>query len=180
MKARDFMVQNVITVSPNETVAGAAQRILEEEIGCLIVTEDMGIIGLVTDRDLLHCMAEGHEVTKCHVSEHMSKPVVTSKPDENLLDVVQKMSERRIKRLPLVDKSRLVGIISFSDVSRLMGEQVDVMWSDWIKVTAISKAQARHRRGKGGSINTNSVNKFDDNHRRLPGGARRKRLFAAD
>ncbi len=161
MKARDFMVQNVITVSPNETVAGTAKRMLEEEIGCLIVTEDMEIIGLITDRDLLQCMAEGHEVTKCHVSEHMSKSVVTSKPDENLLDVVQKMSERKIKRLPLVDKSGLVGIISFSDVSRLMGEQVDVIWSDWIKVMAISKARARQRRVKGISGNPNSVNKFD-------------------
>jgi CBS domain-containing protein len=166
MKARDFMVQNVITVSPIETVAEAAKRMLEEEIGCLIVTEEMEIKGLITDRDLLRCMTDGHEVTKCRVSAHMSEPVVTSKPDENLLNVVQTMSERKIKRLPLVDRSKLVGIVSFSDVSRLMGEQVDVMWSDWIKVMSISKAQARHRRGKGGSINPNSVNNFDDNHRR--------------
>lgn len=84
MKARDLMVRDVITVSPSETVAGAANRMFEEEIGCLIVTEDMEIKGLVTDRNLLRCMAEGHDVTNCQVSEHMSRPVVTAKSDEHL------------------------------------------------------------------------------------------------
>ena len=117
MQAKDIMVKKVITASPGETIAAAAKRMAEERIGCLIVMQDDSIAGIATDRDVLRCIQEGHDTSKCKISTHMSSPVITSEPATDLFKVAQLMSEKRIKRLPIAEAGHLVGIISFSDIS---------------------------------------------------------------
>jgi CBS domain-containing protein len=148
MKVQEIMTDNVITAAPEEPVAVAAKRMREEEVGCLVVTGNKAVGGIITDRDILGCVAEGHNPQECNLSNHMSRPVVTSRPDEDILSVAQQMSDRRIKRMPLMKNDRLVGLVSFSDIARAMDKQMQNMWSDWVRASALTKAGAYHRRRK--------------------------------
>jgi len=148
MLVQEIMVKGVITVGPQETVAQAAARMRDEQIGCLVVMEGGAIVGIVTDRDLLGCMQAGHETKTCLLANHMSKPVFTTEPRRDLLSVATEMASRKIKRVPVVSGGKLVGLLSFSDIAQLVNEQLANIWSEWIQVTAITKAQAEHRRGK--------------------------------
>lgn len=148
IKLKEIMVKEVITAIPDETVAIAAKRMREQRIGCLVVVHDGETKGIITDRDLLDCIAAGHEAKRCKLSNHMSTPVITCKADNDLLPAAQLMSERKIKRLPIVEKERLVGLVSFSDISLLLYEEAGNMWSEWNQICAVTRAQARHWRGE--------------------------------
>jgi len=124
MQVQDIMVKQVITAGPRETISQAAARMREEQIGCLVVVDEDTVAGIVTDRDLLGCVQAGHDAQDCRLSNHMSKPVFTTEPRRALLTVIQEMSNRKIKRVPVVSGAKLVGLLSFSDVAQYMNEQV--------------------------------------------------------
>ena len=85
MKLQDFMVKDVVTLSPDETITAAAQTMSEKRIGCLVITADGLIKGILTDRDLLGCLALAHDSQDCRVAVHMTASVVVERPDEELL-----------------------------------------------------------------------------------------------
>ena len=147
-KVEDIMSKDVVIVNPEAPVAVAAKRMLEESIGCLVVIDNGVIKGIVTDRDLLVCAAQGHNIQKCSISNHMTSPVVTAPPETPLLRLAKLMTGRRIKRVPITNRRELVGIVSFSDIARDMDQQVAGMWSEWLDLVTITKTSTGHRRGR--------------------------------
>ena len=120
MQLRNIVRGRVITIDENDTVIEAAKRMKEANIGCLVVTGST-IAGIVTDRDLtVRCLAEAHHSAECTVSRHMSSPAITVAPTMDVLDAAHLMTERQVKRLPLVENGQLVGLVSFSDVAQAM------------------------------------------------------------
>lgn len=152
MKLKDIMVREVATVSPEESTTSAARRMREKSVGCLVVILDKAIKGIVTDRDLLACLSESHDPRDCKISTHMSRPVIVERPEEELLRAAEIMAERRIKRLPVVERGELVGLVSFSDISRIMDEQAQAYGSMWASVARLIRAEnLRHRSTKPSS-----------------------------
>lgn len=151
VKLADIMVKDVITITPDDNSATAAKRMREKDVGCLVVAIDRAIKGIVTDRDLLSCLSEGHDPHQCRVSVHMSRPVIIERPEEELLVAAEVMGKRRIKRLPVVEHGQLVGLVSFSDISRLMDEQAKAFWTTWMSMIRLIEPQARHCRTGGHS-----------------------------
>jgi CBS domain-containing protein len=153
MKLEEAMVRNVATIAPEETIFAAAQRMLDLSVGSLIVTVDGGLKGIVTDRDLLRCVAAAHDPKLCHLSTHMSRPVVTERPDEDLLVAADVMRREGVKRLPVIQDGRVVGIVSFSDISRVTHEVAKTFWSSGVAVTTLVRAMALYKsRQKEGYI----------------------------
>ena len=148
MTLEEIMVTEVITASPEDCTASAAKRMRNESVGCLVITIDQGIKGILTDRDLLACISEGHNPHECKVSTHMSSPVVVEGPKEQLLNAAEVMAQRKIKRLPVADDGKLLGIVSFSDISRVMHEQAQSFWSTWVSITGLIRTQALHCQSK--------------------------------
>ena len=71
-----------------------------------------------TDRDLtVRCMSQGHDYQKCRVSDHMSGPAITVGPASDMLDAAAMMAGRKIRRLPVVDGDKLIGLVSLSDIA---------------------------------------------------------------
>ena len=148
MTLEEIMVTEVITASPEDRTASAAKRMRDESVGCLVITIDRAIKGILTDRDLLACISEGHNPHECKVSAHMSSPVVVEGPKEQLLNAAEVMAQRRIKRLPVAEDGKLLGIVSFSDISRVMHEQAQSFWSTWVSITGLIRTQALHSQPK--------------------------------
>ncbi len=123
MELKDIMTTDVITVTGEDTITSAAQKMREANVGCLVVANDGTVEGIITDRDMtVNCSSEGHNPQQCNVSQHMTSPVITTEPDTDILDSVRIMTEEQVKRLPVAEDGRLVGLVSFSDIAEALDQ----------------------------------------------------------
>ncbi len=121
MDLREIMAQHVVTITADDSVFKAASLMRQASVGCLVIAEDGQAQGIVTDRDLaIRCMGEGHNPALCAVGNHMSTPVFTATPDMDVLYAAHLMTNKKIKRLPVVEGEKLVGLVSFSDIANAM------------------------------------------------------------
>jgi CBS domain-containing protein len=121
-KLKKIMVENVITVKPNDTVKKAAELMNLHGISSLIVVDSGKPVGIVTERDMLSRVLDKPMVTtKAVVVDVMSKPVVTASPNMRAGDAAKLMIQRNIKKLPIVENGRLVGLVSLTDLLRSEG-----------------------------------------------------------
>ena len=128
LKVEDVMVTDVITISYRASVKRAAQVMNKHEIGCLIVVKRNKAVGIVTERDMLkRVVARAADPKKTRVEEIMSQPLIVVEPDMELEDAVKLMFEMKIKKLPVVDKGKLVGIVSITDVARFHPHIMDII-----------------------------------------------------
>ncbi len=121
-KLKKIMVEHVITVDPDDTVKKAAQLMNLHEMGCLLVVSHEKPVGIITERDVLNRVVnESRDPKKTRISEVMSKPLVTASPNMRSGDATKLMLERNIKKLPVVENGKLVGIVSLTDLLRSEG-----------------------------------------------------------
>ena len=142
MKLQDLMVKDVIQAAPEETVGVAGKRMRESAVGCLVVTAAGAVKGIVTDRDLLACLAAAHDPYQCKISTHMRRPVHVLRPDEDLTIAADVMQERCIKRLPIVHNGKLLGIVSLSDLAANAGGEAEKLRAALRFFTAVLRTQA--------------------------------------
>ncbi len=142
MKLQEIMVNNVIHAAPEETIGVAAKRMRESAVGCLVVTLAGAVKGIITDRDLLACLAAAHDPYQCKISMHMRRPVHVLRPDEDTATAAQVMCERRVKRLPIALNGKLLGIVSLSDLATIAGAEAESLRTALRFFTAVVRTQA--------------------------------------
>ena len=119
LKLKKIMVKNVVTVNANVTVKKATEIMNKHEIGCLVVVSDGEPIGIVTERDMLkRIIHELREPEKTKVIDIMSKPLITAASKMRAGDAAKLMFEQKIKKLPVVENGRLVGLVTLTDLIR--------------------------------------------------------------
>jgi CBS domain-containing protein len=116
---RDLMSQDVATVSPDANVVDAAKLIKQEDVGPLPVVENDRLVGIVTDRDLVvRVLADGRDPAATPVRDTASSELVTISADQDLDEALRLLAEHQVRRLPVVEGDRLVGIVAQADVAR--------------------------------------------------------------
>ena len=119
MKARDIMTQNPRVVTPETSVQEAARLMKTEDTGVLPVVDSEGsrrLVGVITDRDIA-IRVVGDGMSSAQVRDAMSANPKTCRPDDNVKDVLQAMSDSQVRRIPIVDDGgAVVGIVSQADV----------------------------------------------------------------
>ena len=120
MQVRDLMNPNVVTVEPSSSAALAARLISRHNVGSLPVCgEDRRLRGVVTDRDIvLRCVAAEEDPAQTPVRDIMSRGCATVSPGADCREATRLMSAHQVRRLPVVEEGRLVGMISLSDLAR--------------------------------------------------------------
>ena len=115
----DIMTREVRALAPTDSVRRAAQSMGELNVGSVPVCNGKKLVGMVTDRDItLRCVATGLDIEKTPLSDIMSKDVQWCFEDQPLSEVMEKMAESQIRRLPVVDREKhLVGIFSLGDLA---------------------------------------------------------------
>jgi len=151
MKAADVMTRRLITIDPDKSVAEAANLMIEHRISGLPVVDAQGLlVGLISEGDLLHrsemgtdqpqrrswwlrlisgpaAAAEDYVKSHSHrVEDVMTRSVLTIGPDTELKDIVQLLERHRIKRAPVVDQGRLVGIVSRGNLLQALASAAHV------------------------------------------------------
>ena len=116
---RDAMTDSVRTVTPSQPVTEAASMMKQEDVGALPVVEDDGrLAGMITDRDIVvRAVAEGKDPSTVTVGDIATKDVVSVDPDYDLDDALQLMAQHQVRRLPVVDGGRLVGVLAQADIA---------------------------------------------------------------
>ncbi len=128
VKVREVMRRPVVTVGPRDTVWQALEVMISTRIGAVVVAEGERPVGILTESDVVRLLVDRGigvvELLSVPVESVMSRPVVTCSPDEELVDALTRMLERRVRRLPVVENERLVGILTERD---LMGAMLTLM-----------------------------------------------------
>jgi CBS domain-containing protein len=124
MKVSEVMTRDVRTIQPGQTAREAASFMLSSDAGSIPVTEGERLVGMITDRDIaVRGVAQGNG-PDTPVRELMTSDSICVREDDNVEDVASKMSEARVRRLPVVDaQEKLCGIVSLGDLSRETDEQ---------------------------------------------------------
>lgn len=120
MSVKDIMTEEVITVEPDARVRDAVELMDKNEIGCLVVAREGKPVGIITERDVLKkivCQSKNPEQVR--VSEIMSKPLLFGKVDMDLPEAARLLLKRNVKKLPIVDGEKLVGLITLTDIVRV-------------------------------------------------------------
>lgn len=114
----DIMTRNPRTVDAGDTVVEAARQMRDGDFGSVLVLRDGRVEGIVTDRDIaVRAVAEGRDPESTQVSEIYSTGVATLEPSESIEEAVQTMRQHDIRRLPVVENGRPVGILSLGDLA---------------------------------------------------------------
>jgi CBS domain-containing protein len=128
LKVEDVMVKEVVTIDENSTVKEAAEIMNKFEIGCLIAVRKGKAMGIITERDLLkRVVAEAKDANKTKVKDVMSSPLVVVEPSMDLEEAVRLMFQMKIKKLPVVDGKRLVGLVSLTDIARFQPQVIKIL-----------------------------------------------------
>ena len=120
MTVQDLMQKTVVTVAPNSSAALAAKLLSRNNVGALPVCgNDRRLRGVVTDRDIiLRCIAPEEDPAQTPVREVMTRYPATLAPGDDCTHAASLMAEKQVRRLPVVENGRLVGILSLSDLAR--------------------------------------------------------------
>ena len=119
MQVKDIMSGQPIAIAPAEPVAAAARVLAQHNIGALPVCSGGQLRGMVTDRDIvLRCIAAGKSPKSVRVHELMTGRVATAAPDTDVSAAAGIMASEQVRRLPVVEQGRLVGMVSLADISR--------------------------------------------------------------
>ena len=116
---RDIMIKKTITIESDRTAQDAAKLMAEYSIGSLVILENDRPVGIVTERDLVRKVC-AKDVTSSNVPlrDILSSPVIWAEPDTPIETAVQRMFNSKIRRLPIVEHGKLVGIVTVSDLAK--------------------------------------------------------------
>lgn len=119
MKVSDVMTKNVVLAKPDQSICEAAEMMAQCDAGALPVGENDKMVGVITDRDIAIRAVAKKLPLETKVRDIMTPQVLYCYDDEDTNHVLQNMSDNKVRRLPVVNRQkRLVGIVSFGDVSQ--------------------------------------------------------------
>ena len=117
MKIKDIMSRQVASLNADDSVERAAQLMKDYNVGSIPICTQNSIIGIVTDRDIaLRAVAKGEDGSQ-QVKDVMTANPVVGTPDMDVHEAVRIMSEKQIRRLPIVENNILVGMVALGDIS---------------------------------------------------------------
>jgi CBS domain-containing protein len=115
---RDAMTEDPRSIGASESVVEAARLMREVHIGSLPITDHERLVGMITDRDIAtRVVAEAADPTTTSVGDVYSRDVISVEPDEDLTEALQLMARHQVRRLPVVENGRLVGIVAQADIA---------------------------------------------------------------
>ena len=116
------MIREVLTIDAEESVAEACRIMGEKHVGSLIVTTRDKPVGIFTERDLLSkIILKRLKLEEIKVKDYMSEPLTVINPEFDLREVAKMMTQLKIRRLPVIEEEKLVGIVTSSDLIHVMG-----------------------------------------------------------
>jgi CBS domain-containing protein len=116
---RDIMTKEIVTIDVDKTALEAAKLMTEKGISSLFVMKDAQPVGIVTERDFIKKIcANERQIAEVKIAEIMSKILTTADPEMPIEVAVQRMINHKIRRLPIIEGGKIVGIITVTDLAK--------------------------------------------------------------
>lgn len=120
MDVKEIMIKNVVSMEADATVKDAVHRMNQYDIGCLVITKNGKVEGIITERDVLkRVVSKSKKPEETKISDVASKPLIVGGPTMYVEDAAKLMLKKNIKKLPIMENERIIGIITFSDIARV-------------------------------------------------------------
>jgi|ERR687888_1220063 CBS domain-containing protein len=120
MKVSEIMTEAAVTNRADETLGEAARKMWKQQTGSLLVMDEDELLGIITERDILKAVATGTKLDGTSVGEAMTKDVITIHPGASLREAARVMTDKWIRHLPVVERGKVVGILSQRDLSGVL------------------------------------------------------------
>ncbi len=128
MKIRKFMVKDVVTMPLDASVYEATKTMNKNRIGCVVVAYNGGIVGILTERDLLErVLEECKDPKETKISDVMTRKVIVGDPDMELVEATRLMFDNKVKKLPVVEGNQLLGLVTLTDIARAASVDQDTL-----------------------------------------------------
>ncbi len=124
MQVGAVMRVQLVTARPDETAADAIRRMLDANVGSIVVCEHNAPVGIFTERDVLRLAGEGAEFDAVRLEQVMTRRLLTIAADDRIIDAAQLMGARRVRHLPVLEDGNLAGIVSMRDVLGYLAERL--------------------------------------------------------
>lgn len=137
LPAKEIMNPNVVSVAPDVTLKEVSELMNKHKIGSVVIVKDGIATGIVTERDFAtKIMAEGY-LPDTKVSAVMSSPVIHVKSNQSVADIIEIMANKEIRKVPVIDEGKVVGIVSGTEFLRLFvqtsDEDMRKMYQEYVK-----------------------------------------------
>jgi CBS domain-containing protein len=120
---RETMTEDPRSIATSASVVEAARLMRDEHIGSLPITEGDTLVGMITDRDITtRVVAEAGDLATTSVGDVYSEDLISVEPDKDLEEALIIMARHQIRRLPVVEEGRLVGIVAQADIALTLSE----------------------------------------------------------
>ena len=121
---RDAMTENPRSIDKSASVVEAAQLMREQQVGSLPITDGDNVVGMITDRDITtSVVAEAADPEKTSVGDVSPRDPISVEPDKDLEEALQLMARNQVRRLPVVENGKLVGIVAQADIALTENEK---------------------------------------------------------
>lgn len=128
VSVRDAMTPNVLTAIRSTNVAKAAKLMAALDVGSIVIIEDKKPVGILTERDLLmKVVSEDLKPSTIRVGKIMSAPIIVISPEKDIVEAARIMAKNKIRRIPVVENKKLIGIITSTDISLISPELAEIM-----------------------------------------------------
>jgi CBS domain-containing protein len=121
---REAMTEDPRSIGSSASVVEAARLMREQHIGSLPITDEEKLVGMITDRDITtRVVAEAADLNTTSVEDVYSRDLISVEPDNDLDEALQLMARHQVRRLPVVENGRLVGIVAQADIALSENEE---------------------------------------------------------
>lgn len=127
IKVGDVMTRNFYYCSPDVELLEAIKVMAKNRVGSLIVKKADKLMGILTERDILWALSKKGNIKGVKVSQVMTKRVIGISPNKDIYDAIIKMKKKKIRRLPVLEKNKLVGIITWKDILKIAPTLFDLL-----------------------------------------------------
>jgi CBS domain-containing protein len=129
IKVREVMKKRVITADPDLSMADVAKIMTNNRVGSVVVMRDDKPVSIVTDDDLVTIIAQGKSPKKVRISDipRKRRNLIVARPDETVTDVAKKMIKNGIKRVPVIERGKLLGMVSDKEILLVSPELIEIL-----------------------------------------------------
>jgi CBS domain-containing protein len=121
-RVQGLVARPAVYVHANDTLREVAQTFMEESIGAALVRGTHGVMGLVSERDIVRAIADGASVSRTPVSDVMATDLVTAAPSDELVEVAHRMLDAEVRHIPVVENGVAYGMVSVRDALRALAD----------------------------------------------------------
>lgn len=134
VKVGEIMTRGYVNIDRNVNVIDCSRKMVKNKVGSVIVEKEKKLLGILTEKDIIFALSKRKDLKKTNVGQIMKRRVVTIKPDKDIYDALILMKRKKIRRLPVMNKGKIIGLITMSDILKLQPTLFDIA-RDYFKIS---------------------------------------------